>query len=96
MLGLIDQSFALIAQLGEQVSNANLVVVVGALERGNFVVNQRFQLSSAGERPLWFGGVLVRVNPQYRLSMHVDTDEANAGEIDTGTSGFIEAVEESV
>jgi acetate kinase len=49
-----------------------------------------------GERPLSFGGVLVRVSPQYKLSMHVDTDEANAGEINTGTAGFIEAVEESV
>lgn len=49
-----------------------------------------------GERPLSFGGVLVRVHPQYRLAMHVDTDEGNAGEIDTGASGFIEAVEERV
>ncbi len=49
-----------------------------------------------GERPLSFGGVLVRVNPAYRLAMHVDTDEANAAEINTGASGFIEAVEERV
>mgnify|MGYP006308226895 CR=1 FL=1 len=31
-----------------------------------------------GERPLIFGGVLVRINPGYRLAMHIDTDEANA------------------
>jgi acetate kinase len=49
-----------------------------------------------GERPLSFGGVLVRVNPQYRLAMHVDTDEANAAELNTGMEGFIEAVEERV
>ncbi len=49
-----------------------------------------------GERPLSFGGVLVRVNPSYRLAMHVDTDEANAAELNTGMSGFIEAVEERV
>ena len=49
-----------------------------------------------GERPLSFGGVLVRVNPQYRLAMHVDTDEGNAAELNTGESGFIEAVEERV
>ena len=47
-----------------------------------------------GERPLSFGGVLVRVHPQYRLAMHVDTDEANAAEINPGATGFIEAVEE--
>jgi acetate kinase len=50
----------------------------------------------AGERPLSFGGVLVRVHPQFRLSMHIDTDEANAAELNTGMSGFIEAVEERV
>ncbi len=49
-----------------------------------------------GERPLSFGGVLVRINPQYRLAMHVDTDEANAAELNTGMEGFIEAVEERV
>lgn len=49
-----------------------------------------------GERPLSFGGVLVRVNPQYRLAMHVDTDEGNAAELNTGESGFIESVEERV
>lgn len=49
-----------------------------------------------GERPLSFGGVLIRVNPSYRLAMHIDTDEANAAELNTGMSGFIEAVEERV
>ncbi len=32
-------------------------------------------------RPLIFGDCVVRVNPQYALSMHVDTDEANAAAI---------------
>jgi acetate kinase len=54
------------------------------------------RIKVAGERPLSFGGVLVRVHPQYRLSMHIDTDEANAAELNTGMSGFIEAVEERV
>lgn len=36
-----------------------------------------------GERDLTFGDVQIRVSEQYRLEMHIDTDEANAAEIDT-------------
>ena len=52
LLGLIDQRFALVGELAEQVANAHLVVVIGALKRGDFVVHQRFQLGGAGERAL--------------------------------------------
>lgn len=31
-----------------------------------------------GEREMTMGDVIVRVNPQYTLDMHIDTDEANA------------------
>jgi len=37
-----------------------------------------------GERELIFGDVVVRVNPNYRLSMHIDTDEGNAANVRTG------------
>jgi len=47
----------------------------------------------AGERELIFGDVLVRVSPDYRLAMHIDTDEANAAGIRTGMTGWIEAVQ---
>jgi acetate kinase len=42
-----------------------------------------------GERTLTFGDVLVRVNPDFRLSMHIDTDEANAANITTGMEGYL-------
>jgi acetate kinase len=46
-----------------------------------------------GVRELIFGDVLVRVNPKYRLDMHLDTDEANAAQITTGSVGYIEAIQ---
>ncbi len=46
-----------------------------------------------GLRELIFGDVLVRVNPDYRIDMHLDTDEANAAQISDGTSGYIEAIQ---
>ncbi|MBF0473156.1 MAG: acetate/propionate family kinase, partial [Nitrospirae bacterium] len=47
-------------------------------------------------REVIFGDVLVRVHPDYRLDMHLDTDEANAAEIDPTTIGFIEAIQSRV
>jgi acetate kinase len=47
----------------------------------------------AGDRELIFGDVLIRVNPEYRLTMHIDTDEANAGHLQTGTQVFIDGIQ---
>ncbi|MBN1695935.1 MAG: acetate/propionate family kinase [Spirochaetales bacterium] len=46
-----------------------------------------------GERELVFGDVMVRVHPNYRLAMHIDTDEANAADIKTGMKGYIEGIQ---
>ncbi|MBN1580944.1 MAG: acetate/propionate family kinase, partial [Anaerolineae bacterium] len=47
-----------------------------------------------GERTLIFGDVLVRVNPDYKLAMHLDTDEANAASIRTGMIGHLAGVQD--
>ncbi len=46
-----------------------------------------------GGRELTFGDVKVRVREDFRLEMHVDTDEANAAGIGTGATGVLEGAD---
>jgi acetate kinase len=57
--------------------------------RDSYVVRVRIE----GERELIFGDVVVRVNPAFRLAMHIDTDEDNAGNLKTGMLGYIEEIQ---
>ena len=58
--------------------------------RARYIVRVRIE----GDRELVFGDVLIRVNPNYRLAMHIDTDEANAAHISTGVTGVIDEIQE--
>ena len=42
----------------------------------------RVKVDTSGTRDLLFENVLVRVDPSFKLAMHIDTDEANAAGID--------------
>jgi len=46
-----------------------------------------------GDRELIFGDVLVRVKPNYKLEMHIDTDEANAAELPASSQGYLVRIE---
>ena len=41
------------------------------------------------ERPITFRDVVVRVHPQFKLDMHIDTDEGNAANISQGVFGTV-------
>ncbi|MCX5655012.1 MAG: acetate/propionate family kinase [Planctomycetota bacterium] len=46
-----------------------------------------------GERSLIFGDVVVRVHPDFRLDMHIDTDEANAAELGAKAVGYLDSIQ---
>jgi len=46
-----------------------------------------------GDRELIFGDVLVRVDPSFKLAMHIDTDEGNAANLKTGARGYIDGIQ---
>jgi acetate kinase len=48
----------------------------------------------SGDRELIFGDVLIRVNPEYKMAMHIDTDEANAANVTTGDMVFIQRIQD--
>ncbi len=51
------------------------------------------QVRVAGERGLIFDEVVVRVKPSFQLEFHLDTDEANAGELSSGVQARLFRVE---
>lgn len=46
-----------------------------------------------GDRELLFGDVRIRVDANFALAMHIDTDEANAANLKNGAQGFIAGIQ---
>ena len=46
-----------------------------------------------GERELIFGDVAVRVSPKFKLEFHLDTDEANAADLNTGDIAYLDGIQ---
>jgi acetate kinase len=58
------------------------------LENGDVV-----RLRVSGDRELIFGDVAVRVSPKFQLEFHLDTDEANAAQLNSGDVAFLEGIQ---
>jgi len=74
-----------LSQPGHFASQAQLTIVgpKGRVER----------VRVPGDRELIFGDVRSRVDPNFRLAMHLDTDEANAANLETGVPGYLDGVQ---
>jgi acetate kinase len=46
-----------------------------------------------GDREMVFGDVRIRVDPNFALAMHIDTDEANAANLRNGAQGFVDGIQ---
>lgn len=62
---------------------------LGSAMRDKYMVRVRVE----SDRELIFGDVLIRVHPSFKLAMHIDTDEANAANLKTGTIGYIDSIQ---
>ena len=49
----------------------------------------RVRVGRGGERETVFEAVVVRVSDQFRLELHLDTDEANAAGVANGDEAFL-------
>jgi acetate kinase len=84
----------LVGPLGRVRLHGGVVTPVRHLHMGpedarRFGVHDRERVSVAVDshgRDLVFGDVVVRVSPQYRLELHLDTDEGNAAGITQGST----------
>ena len=51
------------------------------------------RVRAGAERELVFGDVAVRVSPKFHLELHLDTDEANAADLNSGDIAYLESIE---
>ncbi|GLC86960.1 phosphate propanoyltransferase [Lysinibacillus piscis] len=86
---LIGPKGSVVLQEGLIVAQAHIHMSPADSEHLQVVDGQSVQIKVEGIRPIIFSDVLIRVSDRFRLEMHIDTDEANAGLIKQGAFGEI-------
>ena len=78
-------------QIGRGVIQAQRHIHMSPADADRFGVKDKdwVMVRVGGERGIIFDDVLVRVHKDYRLDMHLDTDEANAADLYPGSWGTV-------
>ncbi|MCS1382367.1 phosphate propanoyltransferase [Lysinibacillus sphaericus] len=81
---LIGPKGSVVLPEGLIIAQAHIHMSPADSERFQVVDGQSVQIKVQGLRPIILSNVMIRVSERYRLEMHIDTDEANAGLIQQG------------
>nr|WP_263327208.1 phosphate propanoyltransferase [Neobacillus sp. Marseille-Q6967] len=84
---LVGPKGSLYKKEGLIIAQAHIHMTPEDADRFNVENGEYVKVEVNGDRPVTLGKVLIRVSPRYKLEMHVDTDEANAGIITGKTMG---------
>ncbi|OIK06621.1 propanediol utilization protein [Bacillus sp. MUM 116] len=84
---LVGPKGSLYKKEGLIIAQAHIHMSPDDASRFNVTNGDFVKVEVSGIRPVTLGKVLIRVSPRYKLEMHVDTDEANAGLITGKTKG---------
>ncbi len=82
---LIGPKGSVVLKEGLIIAQAHIHMSPADSARFQVVDGQSVQIKVEGIRPIILSNVVIRVSERYRLEMHIDTDEANAGLIQQGT-----------
>ena len=83
------------AALAEGIILAKRHIHISDIEAEEFGLanGQIVSVKVPGPRSLTFHDVEVRAKESFSFAMHIDTDEANAANVQTGVQGFIEGIQ---
>ncbi|WP_016991931.1 phosphate propanoyltransferase [Lysinibacillus boronitolerans] len=82
---LIGPKGSVVLKEGLIIAQAHIHMSPADSARFQVADGQSVQIKVEGIRPIILSNVVIRVSERYRLEMHIDTDEANAGLIQQGT-----------